>query len=410
MENRGAGKTRSSGIFADRGKSQGKVHISRREDPRNELCPDQPQEAMSGGAIPQTIIPPVPLRRAATNIPHGPKINKQTSVDHTGLKEHNEIVKSLTDRVETLLKSETRLREENKRMRKEVKDLAKNYARKQDEASLRYEAKIETLSATTENLKGKLEKTYTERDENQKRFKAIVSQNKDLNDRAQALSQETLLYRNRNNTYVLENKSLKEKVESLDITVTNLQNSFDKLEKEREGGEFKAEVSLLRERCSEYQKRIGGLSATCDELGRDNEELRKIIVQRTETHEPVSCDAETNIQDFEMFATDTEMWVAKQAKANKGAEIQEEKLIELLSESGECGKASAEFLGEKLDHITPVWYRNARSRHQLIRHIVAVYLFDLVFHPFVVGTRPELVKTLSWIEEDIMAHGMSAWR
>src|SRR5277367_5297425 len=42
-----------------------------------------------------------------------------------------------------------------------------------------------------------------------------------------------------------------------------------------------------------------------DELGRNNEELCKIIVQRTEDHEPVSCDAETNIQHFELNSRDT---------------------------------------------------------------------------------------------------------
>lgn len=57
------------------------------------------------------------------------------------------------------------------------------------------------------------------------------------------------------------------------------------------------------------------------------------------------------------------------------------------------------------------FYINPRHRIQLIRNIIAGFLFDQIFEPLAVGLSPEVSKALACIENDILRRGSAIfWR
>ena len=137
----------------------------------------------------------------------------------------------------------------------------------------------------------------------------------------------------------------------------------------------------------------------------DNEKLRTYIATRESDLHPVHTE-DFYVQNFQALKGEIEMWIVKQAKANLATPLLDEdeaKLLENLATLGFHCTASAEIL--RLNHIETTWCTSAASRIQLIRHIVAVFLFDQIFSSFAVGLSPELSEVLDWIDKRIFSQG-----
>jgi hypothetical protein len=142
-------------------------------------------------------------------------------------------------------------------------------------------------------------------------------------------------------------------------------------------------------------------------LRADNERLRTYIATKETELQPRHPE-DYYVQNFQELRTELEMWIAKQAKTSAATGLSDaevSKLLVRLAGFGRCGKLSAETLS--LNNTVQKQYSATGSRIQLIRHIVAVFLFDQVFSPFVVGLSRELSEALGWIEDDILSQGGS---
>lgn len=139
----------------------------------------------------------------------------------------------------------------------------------------------------------------------------------------------------------------------------------------------------------------------------DNERLRTYIATK-ETQLQPSQTEDYYVQNFRELRTGLEMWIAKQAKTSAATSMSDadaSKLLESLAGLGRKGKLSAQYL--RLNNTVQKLYCTTGSRIQLIRHVVAVFLFDQIFGPFAVGLPRELSDALEWIDNDILSQGDS---
>ena len=113
------------------------------------------------------------------------------------------------------------------------------------------------------------------------------------------------------------------------------------------------------------------------------------------------------IQSFEELKADLEMWIAGYTKANVSQGVSaanETCILGTLESLGARGRASSAFL--TMNQSIRLWFKDIRLRIPLIRHFVAIFLFDQIFDPFAVGLSPELTDTLSWMDADLMSQGL----
>jgi hypothetical protein len=144
------------------------------------------------------------------------------------------------------------------------------------------------------------------------------------------------------------------------------------------------------------QQTIKSLRADVVGLRSDNDELRKYIAQRGAERQQSLQNEQYYIQQFQELKSIIEMWIAKQSKSSATKELSQSNEIELLkflTSHGKSGKMSAEFLKTK-PQLCQKLYANIRSRIQLLRHIMAVFLIDQIFEPFATGMPSSLSQAL----------------
>jgi len=118
-------------------------------------------------------------------------------------------------------------------------------------------------------------------------------------------------------------------------------------------------------------------------LQKDNDRLRGQIVNMCSAQQPIH-DENWFILQFNEIGMDIESWVVKESPSNPSVAIsvaEQEALVAEISAWGEMAGHAAEMLGDKLAEI----YQNRRKRIPLIRHVVAILLFEGVFDMFTFG-------------------------
>jgi len=176
------------------------------------------------------------------------------------------------------------------------------------------------------------------------------------------------------------------------------------------------ETKRLRGIIESQEQRINSLKGEQERLKSDievvqahNERLRTHIFRNESDLNPNRSE-DFYIQNFEGLKGEVENWIAKHAKASLrlsptlSAENETE-VLNVLGILGIAGKESSKVLGET-DALRKQ-YRDLRSRIILIRHIVAVFLFDQIFHPMMAGLVPCLDEALIWMEKDILSQGIT---
>jgi predicted nucleic acid-binding Zn-ribbon protein len=221
-------------------------------------------------------------------------------------------------------------------------------------------------------------------------------------------------YKNRNISLVQENKQLSETLQGVRAERTQLQTQLDRNVIQHQTDQ--TEIIYLRDEGKKLDALNNGLEAEVTKLNAeivglrfDNEDLRRYIVKMENNLQPVQ-DEEYYIRMFEEIRSEVENWVAKQGKSNAGPALSpsdEGKLFKILSGLGSTGRKSAEFLSQ--NSFCTVWYANTRSRIQLLRHIVAIFLFEKIFKPFAAGLPTKFSEALFWIGDDVISRGSSLW-
>jgi hypothetical protein len=82
----------------------------------------------------------------------------------------------------------------------------------------------------------------------------------------------------------------------------------------------------------------------------------------------------------------------------------EKAVLKALGRMGEYG-GSAFGMFNETEYTLPLLYENKTWRVGLIRHIIALFLMERVFSPFVFGVGKELSDGLKYIQNDIIEHG-----
>jgi hypothetical protein len=155
------------------------------------------------------------------------------------------------------------------------------------------------------------------------------------------------------------------------------------------------QLSKLREDHEEAMEREKGLRS-------ENEEFRTQIVTVASAHGPVRDEDYYN-QSFQQLNGIVEHEVVKLSKAHANVILSETRIAEIrncVSGLGQHGVQSAQFL-DSLQKL----YENGRSRHPLIRHIVAMFLLDNVLYPFAFGISQDFSNGLRFVEKEIVNQG-----
>lgn len=155
----------------------------------------------------------------------------------------------------------------------------------------------------------------------------------------------------------------------------------------------------LRQECEALKKCAAEFKA-------HNEEFRTQILAMSSGRGPV-LEEEFYIQSFEELKGVVEHGTVKLSRAQADGTLPNEnqmKVLELVSGLGLNGKHSADYFRSN-ESLFPTVYNTGRWRNPLIRHIVALYLFDRIFEPFAFGISQELSEGLKQIEMDVILRG-----
>jgi hypothetical protein len=196
---------------------------------------------------------------------------------------------------------------------------------------------------------------------------------------------------------------LEQQIAALSKQKNEVQEERDNLLQEQHA--LKTSLDVLSKANEATQMHNRELKEEVEFLRLDNEKLRTYIATRESDLNPVHPE-NFYVQSYQALKGEIEMWIAKQAKVNLTTPLlyeDEAKLLETLATLGFYSRASSEIL--RLQNLGKTWCTNAGLRIQLLRHIVAVFLFDQIFSSFAIGLSPELSEVLTWIDNRILSQG-----
>lgn len=125
-------------------------------------------------------------------------------------------------------------------------------------------------------------------------------------------------------------------------------------------------------------------------LEKDNEELRAYIATMRSSQGPVHDDG-YYVQATDRLNSQIQSWVRNHPRIFSHPYISHEKareVFKILETLGENGEESLEYLRSGNSSLQ-ILYKQSRSRIAIIRHIIALFLFQRIFHPFAAGLDEE---------------------
>ena len=295
------------------------------------------------------------------------------------------------------------------------------------------ERQCKSLSGEVELLKGDVDKIRIEK----------ISQSQKLAAAGVALDQESKRSKAELSGLEIRYANLKEEKIQVQHNLTNIQTTLKasiktlKLQKQNAESEVVSlteENKALKEQQTNSKTQISHLEATVSNLTTrqlvaseeieslnealrksqedhffhrdDAQQLRAYISEAGKQQSPIRGET-IYIRCFRELKTDIESWIARNAKASvtRIFSIHEEAhILGKLTEFGIHGQKAAAYL--RIDNRIQRWCRNPSYRIQLVRHIVAAFLFGYIFQPFIVGLPATSREPLSWIiDNDIRFRG-----
>jgi hypothetical protein len=164
------------------------------------------------------------------------------------------------------------------------------------------------------------------------------------------------------------------------------------------------QIIELQNQLKQVQHRLVGESKSRATLTSDNYLLRSQIAEMSSAQEPLR-DEQFYILEFNQIRIDIESWAAKETRTmpkQSLSETQSLQLISLLKTYGETGNNAAEWFR----HKDRRFFQERRNQIALIRHLIAVVLFDQVFDRFAFGFERGYSKYFTDIEKLICKHGL----
>jgi hypothetical protein len=146
------------------------------------------------------------------------------------------------------------------------------------------------------------------------------------------------------------------------------------------------------------------LEEKCDLIQKDNETLREYITSMSKAQEPIRGE-DFYVQLFEELRGHIQSWMAKNSKLNAKetlAEGVQSEVVGFLDKCGAHGVITAKRFGGQVREL----WTNRRTRVPLLRHIVALFLFEMVFDRFAFGHDRAASEYLKWIEGDLFRQGI----
>jgi hypothetical protein len=141
----------------------------------------------------------------------------------------------------------------------------------------------------------------------------------------------------------------------------------------------------------------------CELIQKDNENLREYITSMSKAQEPIRGE-DFYVQSFEELRGHIQSWMAKNSKLNAKeilAEGVQTEVVAFLDKCGPHGIITSKKFGSQ---IRDLW-TSRRTRVPLLRHIVALFLFETVFDRFAFGHDRAASEYLKWIEGDLFRQG-----
>jgi hypothetical protein len=145
------------------------------------------------------------------------------------------------------------------------------------------------------------------------------------------------------------------------------------------------------------------LEEKCELIQKDNESLREYITSMSKAQEPIRGE-EFYVQLFEELRGHIQSWMAKNSKLNAKETLEETVPSEVSGFLEKCG-AHGVFTAQRFGgEIRELW-TDRKTRVPLLRHVVALFLFETVFDRFAFGHDRAASEYLKWIEGDLFRQG-----
>ena len=287
------------------------------------------------------------------------------------------------------------LQRQNETIRKEQSNIEQNATQLQEQQKRELHT-VEASLKSTRRLLASARKERLEADDRHQEMLSVVN--------AELLDSNQL-----NTELKAANQTLRREKEGLERRVTEHQQRIQGLAQER----TTLEATIARNKLTSEKDRmtINGLQIECGNLKKQiriteqsSEQLQAQLFHIERGVNPLR-DETYYTQKFAEIEVDFDMWVARHCSLSSEvlSKAGEQFLLQSLSTLGPHGKSASEYL--RVNQRIGSWYKDAGTRIPLIRHIAAVFLFELVLGPFVFGLSPELSQAFSWVDADIMSHG-----
>jgi hypothetical protein len=164
----------------------------------------------------------------------------------------------------------------------------------------------------------------------------------------------------------------------------------------------------LQSRLEQVQYQLTGESNSRAALTKDNYLLRSQIAEMSSAQEPLR-DEQYYILEFTQIRSDIESWAAKETRTTTKPFLSETASLQLISHLktyGETGSNAAEWF----QHKERKFFQERRNQIALIRHLIAVVLFDQVFNRFAFGFDRNYSTYFTDVEKLICKQGLVIYK
>jgi chromosome segregation ATPase len=171
--------------------------------------------------------------------------------------------------------------------------------------------------------------------------------------------------------------------------------------------EAEKKLNEARHECKQTQQQLAHESSNRIALKKDNDQLRALITEMSNAQEPLR-EEKHYLLDFSQIGIDVESWAAKETRAMSKQSLSESDCHQIFSglyECGKHGKRAAEWFEAKDKTI----FQERKNRITLVRHVIAIILFDRILDQFAFGFKPDYSEYFKRIETQLCLNSSSIY-
>jgi hypothetical protein len=175
----------------------------------------------------------------------------------------------------------------------------------------------------------------------------------------------------------------------------------------RRGDRYKARFQILQEDIGAEREASGKKIA---ELEAQIKEFRTQVFEMGSGHGPIKTE-EYYSSNFEALGCLIEKEIVKLSKVHRNytlTDLQTSQVLSYISEVGTLGQKCSDLLKSEGTYSLQNLYSQGKLRILLIRHVIALFLYERIFDPFAFGVSREVSDCLRSVDRDIMFRGTLA--